>query len=504
MPPPPPASPAPAVPPAPRAPKQPTPTPQPLALPYPSPQTLAEVAANRRAFLAAHPRLETAMTWVIVGVVVLVAVAGAVGSIYNLTGAAEEAHRSAISGIAGWAGAEGVILVAAALAVVFAWRGQLVPGAVRGAVWIGTGFAIWLNVDAVGGLEHLSPTDIVAMLAIAAPVGTAAGLEGLSLHCRSAVDMRTGADQHASAVAHRHDLISAYRWSTRAAAWKNKRGRGGFARYRARVHTDALAVDDPDLAATMQGHVTAFVAADAAFSSLPSTPAPQTAALEATPDDEEPTAGEPAPAVTLERADTIPGAPPAAESPHRAVAAQQRREIPAANPSFDDHVLSMRAAITGGPNIVRAAAETVAKVTAKLPEPKTEADAEKADEEPSAEETDEGCEIVNDTSETTEKADALTVGDESTKQPVSVEKAETPEAPPSNTPTPETATPKNARLAEANKARAEKARAARADLAADWRKAIAADEALKKREFAAARGLSTPTLNKALRENPQS
>ncbi|MFJ5588251.1 DUF2637 domain-containing protein [Streptomyces noursei] len=444
------------------------------------------------------------MTWVIVGVVVLVAVAGAVGSIYNLTGAAEKAHRSAISGIAGWAGAEGAILVAAALAVVFAWRGQLVPGAVRGAVWIGTGFAIWLNVDAVGGLEHLSPTDIVAMLAIAAPVGTAAGLEGLSLHCRSAVDMRTGADQHASAVAHRHDLISAYRWSTRAAAWENKRGRGSLARYRARVHTDALAVDDPDLAATMQEHVTAFVSADAAFSSLPNTPASQAPAREATLGDEEPPPIESAPAVTLERADTIPAAPPAAEGPHRAIVAQQRREIPPADKSFDEHVRSMRAAITG-PNIVRAAAKSGAKVTAKPPEPagEGEAEPEQAGENPPPESTDEGCGLVNGTSATAEETDALTVGDESTTSQVSVEKAESPTPPPSGTSSPETAVPKNVRLANANKARAEKARVERIGLAAGWWEAIAADGALTKAAFAAARGISTPTLNKALRENPR-
>lgn len=477
--------------------RTPKPAPQPPApLPFPNPRTRAEVAANRRAYLSARPTLERGLTVVIVGVVALVAVGGALGSVYNLVTAAEKAQRSWVAGVAAWAGAEGIIVVCAALIVGAAWRGQVHPRSAAHLMWLATIGAVALNVAAVGGLDaltNLTDLDALSMLAVAAPLGTAGGIKGLSTHARSTLDMRTGADQHAAAAAHLHKIVRARAWATRAAAWQKSRTLGGASRYMARRRVAQLAVDDPEIADMMRAQVATFVEVDAAFT---------TPALAAAPATEQPTHDAEAEAdrVTLER--VTAEEPPAAAS----VPAPRRPELPPVVElgSFDNHVRGVYAAMGVTPSAsvvtVRVPLEEqqgdeadpgeggLDTSTPKAQEPEPEPEHAKADVDHSGTDNgnaDKSMKTPEVTSAVDTNADTSTGNDEADKpqEAAQASKAE--------------------RLAAANKARAERARADRKALAERWYEALDADPDLTKKAFVESAGASRQTLSTAITENPR-
>ncbi|MFF8506765.1 DUF2637 domain-containing protein [Streptomyces sp. NPDC015492] len=447
--------------------------PQPQPLPFPAPRTRAEVAANRRAYLGDRPGLERCLTWVIVGIVALVAIAGAAGSIYNLVMAAEAESRSAVSGIAAWSGAEGFIIVTAVLLVGFNWRGQRPPSAARFVMWTATAFALWLNVSATGGLAALERADTLTMLAIAAPLGTLAGVEGLSVHARSTVDMRTGADIHAMQADTTQNLTRASTWTTRAAAWEDKRARGAAARFMARRRLTTLAHDIPEVADTMRGQVLAFLQADASYA--PALPAPAARPDEDAEDDE---------AVTLERLDTGADSLPVVPAP-------RRPELPSSAADFAAHVKGVYAALGVAPVVtVRVPLDEhngddeTDTGTGAEPEP------EHAKADDAATTTDGGIDDMS--TETPEVATAVDTTADTEAENDEAEEPETGEP-----------TSKADRLAAANRARAAKAKADRADLAQRWWKALDADPGLTKTAFVASAGASRQTLTTAISENPR-
>ncbi|MFF0550801.1 hypothetical protein ACFYUL_17775 [Streptomyces sp. NPDC004311] len=254
---------------------------------YPNPQTESEVAANRRAHLDGNPTLERSLTQGVVGIVALVTLLGAAGSIYTITGSAAGHHRSPWSGIASWAGAEGVLLAMACVSIAASWRGQLTPRWARTGMWGAALFAVALNLTAADAGLHTSTAEL--LLLVAPPIATAGGVETLAWNAKSTLDVRTGADQYQAIRQHRERVIRTHRWTTRAAAWRKRKWvLGPAARAQARRATEVLALDDPELIVVMQQRITAFVAADAAFGKHPE---PAAAAL---------------PEVTLER---VPEAP---------------------------------------------------------------------------------------------------------------------------------------------------------------------------------------------------
>ncbi|MFJ5785504.1 DUF2637 domain-containing protein [Streptomyces hydrogenans] len=466
-------------------------TPVDTGLPYETPSTTTEVAANRRAYLATNPTLERSLTWVIVGIVALVAIAGAAGSIYNLMDAADATGRASASGIAVWAGAEGVLLAMAAVSVAAAWRGQRTPAWSRWVMWAAAAFAVALNLTA----SHDQPGIREILLLVAAPIGTAGGVEVLAWNARSALDVRTGADQHAAIVAKRRQEIRAARWATRAAAWKTTAGLGGYARSRARVHIDGLAVDDQQLTDTLKKQLIGFIDADASFA--PVVPAieaapvarhdegelepsngPEKAELERITDDVEQAA-----TTALEQQPERP-ALPVAESVVQHEQADDTAEFAAQphDPTGPDAagpygpaprpVLPWFDMVQTGPAPARPA---VSADTTGLRQ-RREMVAVRADEaEPHGPDN--------------------TEADQSTKPQVSIERAESP-APAQTTGPDDPAT----HLAEANKKRQEKARAERRTLALAWLEAVRTDPALTKESFAADRRTTASRVRRALDE----
>ncbi|MFB6518731.1 DUF2637 domain-containing protein [Streptomyces sp. NPDC056401] len=263
---------------------------QPVSLPHPNPGTAVEVQANRRHLLQSRGGYQKILNLVFIAVVVAIALAGAAGSIYNITDAAKHYDRSAWIGWTSWAGAEGTLIISAAVGVAASWRGQTTPLWSRVAMWAAAGYAVYLNLSAPGS----TPAGEAALL-VGSPIGTALGVEGMAWNARSLLLMLTGAEQHQAEVEQRRKLVRAHRWASRARTWEANAVRGGIARWRARNYADEMAVDDPSVIEEMRANLTAFVVAD----SFRPAPAP----------------------VELERADTL------VEVAHEAVADTRPEEI---------------------------------------------------------------------------------------------------------------------------------------------------------------------------------
>ncbi|MFG2999753.1 DUF2637 domain-containing protein [Streptomyces sp. NPDC048340] len=249
--------------------------------PYETPQTEAEVAANRRDYLAENTSLGTSLTRAVVGIVAVVTLIGAVGSVSTIASSAHEHDRSGWFGIAVWAGAEGVLLALACVTITASWRGQITPAWARWGMWAAAVFAVVLNLTAAGK----DPSQGEILLLVAPPIATAAGIETLAWAAKSTLDLVAGADQYHAIRKHRERVIRTHRWTTRAAAWKDRKWVFGPAsRAQARRAAEHLALDEPELIEIMRQHITDFIAVDAAFGkhSAPALPEPPTEAVTAT------------------------------------------------------------------------------------------------------------------------------------------------------------------------------------------------------------------------------
>ncbi|MET8703625.1 hypothetical protein ABZW10_32960 [Kitasatospora sp. NPDC004723] len=275
-------------------------------LPYENPRSEAELEANRRAWLAAHPHLLTTVAAVIGLLGVGFAILGGVGAIDTISASAQ---RHGFTEGASWtpfAGAEGLFILLTCWRIFCGLRRRPAGMIARLGTWLAALLAVSLNVAPsvlAGGHFTLAGVDWVGLVYhLAIPAATIISVEILERVITATIAIKLGAEQYAAQREEDARVLRADRWLMRSARWsRRKLTKPGavITRSVARYHEERSIAPTEERVAAARARLAAFVAADAVLPEYAAVPLPA-----GQPEAVEEQQVEPTPeTITVERAD---------------------------------------------------------------------------------------------------------------------------------------------------------------------------------------------------------